>query len=490
MLLSEIIKTCKDELIIDNFKDIEIEGIDRDSRLIKNNYIFCAIDGLKLKGETFIPMAIEKGAKVIATETDYKNDNLIVLKTKQKNIKDIYGKMLTQFYNNLPEHIIGVTGTSGKTSIVEFIRQVIELLGKNSASIGTLGIKSKDYISKYDTLTMRETSDMYQKLYLLKNDKKVNYVAMEFTSQGLDQRRAVGIHPEIGIFTNITTEHLNYHKTMEDYFNKKMLLFTEALNKGSIAILNSDIPKFATIKSICEKCEHKIISYGYKGDIKIIKIEKNIKGQKVFFEYLKKEYILNTKFLGEFQVMNLLAAFGAVVSLNIEQDISKILNCLENIKNAEGRLEYIGNKKNGAKIYIDFAHKPDALEKILTTMREHMNNKGRLFVLFGCGGDRDKGNRPIMGEIANKLADVVFITDDNPRKENPGEIRNEIMKACPKGHNIEGRENAIKEAFKMLEENDVLILAGKGHEKYIIFGEKSIPFDEKQIVKECIDRDV
>ena len=253
MLLSEIIKTCKDELIIDNFKDIEIEGIDRDSRLIKNNYIFCAIDGLKLKGETFIPMAIEKGAKVIATETDYKNDNLIVLKTKQKNIKDIYGKMLTQFYNNLPEHIIGVTGTSGKTSIVEFIRQVIELLGKNSASIGTLGIKSKDYISKYDTLTMRETSDMYQKLYLLKNNKKVNYVAMEFTSQGLDQRRAVGIHPEIGIFTNITTEHLNYHKTMEDYFNKKMLLFTEALNKGSIAILNSDIPDFATIKSICEK---------------------------------------------------------------------------------------------------------------------------------------------------------------------------------------------------------------------------------------------
>ena len=346
ILLSEIIKTCENELIIENFKDIEIEGIDRDSRNIKDNYIFCAIDGMNLKGITFIEPAIKNGAKVIVSESNYKNENVIVMKTKEKNIKEIYGKMLNQFYNNLPEHIIGVTGTSGKTSVVEFIRQAIELLGHKSGSIGTLGIKYKEEVIKSDTLTMKETADMYQKLYLLKNEKNVNYISMEFTSQGLDQKRAVGIHPQIGIFTNITPEHLDYHKTMEEYFNKKMLFFTEVLNKGSIAILNADIPEFEKIKKICEECNHKIISYGYNGDIKIKKIENNLQGQKVFFEYLGKEYLLNTKFMGNFQVMNLLSAFGALVSLNIEKDIYKIIKCLENIKNAEGRMEFVGKKKN------------------------------------------------------------------------------------------------------------------------------------------------
>ena len=199
---------------------------------------------------------------------------MIVMKTKEKNIKDIYGKMLNQFYNNLPEHIIAVTGTSGKTSIVEFIRQTIELLGIKSGSNGTLGIKFGNTTLKYDTLTMRETQDMYEKLYFLKNEKNINYVSMEYTSHGLDQRRAVGLHPQIGVFTNITPEHLDYHKTMEDYFNKKMLLFTEVLNKGSIVILNADIPEFEKIKKICEDYNHKIISYGYNGDIKIKKNRK------------------------------------------------------------------------------------------------------------------------------------------------------------------------------------------------------------------------
>ena len=490
-MLSEVIKTSKNELEIENFKDIEIEGIDRDSRKIKNNYIFFSIDGSTSKGETFIEPAIKKGAKVIVTESEYKNENIIVMKTKEKNIKEIYGKMLIQFYNNLPKHIIGVTGTSGKTSIVEFIRQTIELLGYESGSIGTLGIKYKNTTIRNDSLTMKETSDMYKYLYYLKNEKNVDYVSMEFSSQGLDQKRAIGIHPEIGIFTNITPEHLDYHKTMEDYFNKKMFLFTEVLNKGSIVILNADIPEFEKIKKICEECKHKIISYGYNGDIKLIKIENNLQYQKVFFSYEGKEYSLNTKLLGKFQVMNILSVLGTIISLNLGKDIQKIIICLEKVKNAEGRMEFIGKKKNGAQIYIDYAHKPDALEKILETMKEKMKNtKGKLFVLFGCGGNRDKEKRPLMGEIADKLADVVFITDDNPRDEDPEKIRNEIFQACKKAYNISGRENAIKKAFNMLEENDVLILAGKGHEKYIemINGEK-LPFDEKKIIQECIDNE-
>ena len=489
-MLSEVIKTCKSGLEIENFKDIEIEGIDRDSRKIKNNYIFFAIDGSKIEGKTFIEPAIKNGAKVIVTENEYKNENIIVMKTKEKNIKEIYGKMLIQFYNNIPKHIIGVTGTSGKTSIVEFIRQTIELLGYESGSIGTLGIKYEDTTIRNDSLTMKETSDMYKYLYYLKNEKNVDYVSMEFTSQGLDQKRSIGLHPEIGIFTNITHEHLDYHKTMEDYFNKKMFLFTEVLNKGSIVILNADIPEFEKIKKLCEESKHKIISYGYNGDIKLIKIENNLQYQKVFFSYEGKEYSLNTKLLGNFQVMNILSVLGTIISLNIEKDIQKIIICLEKVKNAEGRMEFIGKKKNGAQIYIDYAHKPDALKKILEAMKEHMKNtKGKLFVLFGCGGNRDKEKRPLMGEIADKLADVVFITDDNPRDEDPEKIRNEIFQACKKAYNISGRENAIKKAFNMLEENDVLILAGKGHEKYITMKGKEISFDEKKIIQECIDNE-
>lgn len=490
--LSEIINPFQDELEIINFKDIQIEGIDRDSRLIKKNYIFCAIDGLKLKGEQFIEPAIKNGATVIITENEYKNDNLVVIKTKQKNVKDIYGKLLNRFYNNIPEHIIAVTGTSGKTSIVEFLRQATEFLGLNSASNGTLGIKYKNELIKNDDLTMRETSDMYRKLYFLKTEKNINYLFMEYTSQGLDQKRAVGLHPQIGIFTNITPEHLDYHKDMDDYFNKKMLLFTEVLEKGSIAILNADIPDYNKIKNICKNCNHKIISYGYNGDIKILEIKNDKEGQKVLFKYLDKEYSLNTKLIGDFQIMNLLASFAALVSLNIEKDIQKIITSLEKVKTAEGRMELVGKKKNGGLIYIDFAHKSDALEKILKAMRILMKeeNREKLFILFGCGGDRDVSKRYDMGKIAKQLADVVFITDDNPRNENPDDIRNEIQKGCPEAYNIAGREIAIKKAIDMLGAKDVLILAGKGHEKYIIKTGKKIPFDEKKIVLDYINNEV
>ena len=264
MLLSEILKNCKDDLEITNFKDIQIEGIDRNSLNIKKNYIFCAIDGSNNKGENFIKSSIENGAVVIISEKHQQIDNLVVIKTKENvNIKDIYGKILSQFYNNeIPEHIIGVTGTCGKTSIVEYIRQAIQYLGFNSASNGSLGIKYGDKLLECgDSLTMRETSDMYQKFYFLKHEEKINYLSMEFTSHGLDQDRAVGIHPEIGIFTNFSQEHLDYHPNKEHYFESKMILFKKTLKKGSTAILNADIPEFDTIKKICEECGHNIISY-------------------------------------------------------------------------------------------------------------------------------------------------------------------------------------------------------------------------------------
>ncbi len=488
MLLSELIKNLKSELEINNFKDINIKGIQSDSRLIKNDNIFFAIDGITVKGIQFADKAIENGAVAIvcSKKENYFNDKIVVIKCD--DTIGMLGKFLNVFYPEKPKHIVGITGTSGKTSVAEFTRQIIQKLGFDSASIGTLGVNFENSHLKEDTLTMRELVDLHEKLNYLKKEKNIDYVAMEFTSQGLHQRRGEGVKVEIGAFNNITPEHLDYHKNMEEYLNQKLKLFTDVLVKGGVAVLNADIPEFNKIKAVCEKQGDKILSYGYNGDIKILSIQTHFQGQIIEIEYNSKKYKINTPFIGKFQVMNLLASLAIVISLKIEPSIEKIITVLENIKQAEGRMELAGVKKNGATIYIDFAHKPDALKQVLETMREHISNdkEARIVVLFGCGGDRDKTKRPVMGKIANDLADVVFITDDNPRTEDASVIRDEIMAGCPHAYNIGGREKAIQEAIKSLKSKDILILAGKGHEKYTIIGKEQIPFDEFKIVQDCL----
>lgn len=485
MLLSQLIENFKNELEISNFKDIEFNSIQSDSRLVKNNDIFFALDGRTTKGINFVDKAIENGAKVIVCNKNenYKNDNLVVIKTN--DTLKLLGNFLNIFYAEKPKHIIGITGTSGKTSVAEFTRQAIQKLGIDSASIGTLGVNFENSHMKEDTLTMRELVDLHEKLNYLKKVKNIDYVAMELTSQGMDQGRNEGINVEIGVFNNITPEHLDYHKTMEEYFNKKMILFKDILKDGSPVVLNADVPEFDKIKDICNKKHHKILSYGFNGDLKIKKITPTLKGQSVDFEYLGKNYTLKTLFIGKFQVMNLLATLCILIQLGIEKDINKLIKILENVKNAEGRMEYVASKKNGASIYIDYAHKPDALRQVLETMREHISHdkEARIVVLFGCGGDRDKTKRPVMGKIANDLADVVFITDDNPRTEDAKIIRDEIMAGCPNAFNIGGRKIAIQKAIDFLQPKDILILAGKGHEKYTIIGKEILPFDEFEIVK-------
>lgn len=485
MLLSKLIENFKNELEISNFKDIEFNSIQSDSRLVKNNDIFFALDGRTRKGIDFVDKAIENGAKVIVCNKNenYKNDNLVIIKTN--DTLKLLGKCLNIFYAEKPKHIIGITGTSGKTSVAEFTRQAIQKLGIDSASIGTLGVNFENSHMKEDTLTMRELVDLHEKLNYLKKVKNIDYVAMELTSQGMDQGRSEGVDVEIGVFNNITPEHLDYHKTMEEYFNKKMILFKDILKDGSPVVLNADVPEFNKIKDICNKKHHKILSYGFNGDLKIQKITPTLKGQTIDFKYLGKNYTLNTSFIAKFQVMNLLATLCILIQLDIEKDINKLIKILENVKNAEGRMQYVASKKNGASIYIDYAHKPDALRQVLETMREHISydKEARIVVLFGCGGDRDKTKRPVMGKIANDLADVIFITDDNPRTEDAKIIRDEIMVGCPNAFNIGGRKIAIQKAIDFLQPKDILILAGKGHEKYTIIGKEILPFDEFEIVK-------
>ena len=383
MLLSKLIENFKNELEISNFKDIEFSSIQSDSRLVKNNDIFFALDGRTRKGLDFVNKAIENGAKVIVCDKNenYKNDNLVVIKVN--NPLQFLGKCLNVFYPNKPKHIIGITGTSGKTSVAEFTRQAIQKLGIDSASIGTLGINFENSHLKKDALTMPELVELHEKLDYLKKVKNIDYVAMEFTSQGMDQGRSEGVDVEIGVFNNISPEHLDYHKTMEDYFDKKMILFKDILKDGSPVVLNADVPEFNKIKDICNKKHHKILSYGFNGDLKIKKITPTLKGQTIDFKYLGKDYTLNTPFIGKFQVMNLLATLCILIQLGIEKDINKLIKILENVKNAEGRMEYVASKKNGASIYIDYAHKPDALRQVLETMREHISHdkEARIVVL-------------------------------------------------------------------------------------------------------------
>lgn len=488
MLLSKLIENCKGELEISNFKDLNVDGIQSDSRLVELDDVFFALDGFKVKGIDFADKAIEKGARVIVCSKNekYENKNVIVIKTY--DVIGILGKFLSTFYAKKPKHIIGITGTSGKTSVAEFTRQAIQKLGHDSASVGTLGVNFENSHMKEDTLTMRELVDLHEKLNYLKAEKNIDYVAMELTSQGMHQRRSEGVNVEMGVFNNITPEHLDYHKTMEEYFEQKMTLFKKILKEGSPVVLNADIPEFNKIKEICLARKHKILSYGLNGDVKILEIKPHIDGQTVKFEYLNKEYSLKTHFIGKFQVMNLLATLCVLIQLNIESDINKLIKVLENVKQAEGRMDFVAKKANGASIYIDFAHKSDALRQVLETMREHISHdkEARIVVLFGCGGDRDKTKRPVMGKIANDLADIVFVSDDNPRTEDATVIRSEIMVGCPNAFNMGNRKLAIEKAIDFLQPKDILILAGKGHEKYTIIGKDVLPFDEFQIVRDYL----
>jgi len=491
MLLSKLLENISD-IETENFIDTEIIGVESDSRSIQKGNLFVALKGRTVDGIDFLDKAIELGCAAVIcsnesiTEKQYPNLTTI----RHKDPLWLLGKLLNKFYPEKPRHILAVTGTNGKTSIVEIIRKILETLGYNSASIGSLGLNCKGANVKEDTLTMHETVDVHKKLNYLKKEKNIDYLAVEATSQGMDQGRLSGVTPEIGAFTNITQDHLDYHTTMENYFRCKMILFEELLKKQSPVVLNADIPEFEKISRVCKKQGHKIISYGYNGNLKLLKIEPGEHSQKIYLEYQNKKYEANINLIGEFQIYNLLCALGMILSLNLKESFNQILKTAESLKSAaEGRMQLAGIKNNGAAIYIDYAHSPDALTQALKALRKHLkdsNSKGRLCVVTGCGGDRDPSKRPKMGKVANDLADVVIITEDNPRSEDPAQIRKEVLATCPKGIEIEGRPEAIREAISMLEEGDILLLANKGHERYIIDKNGKQPYNEPEIVTECI----
>ena len=383
-------------------------------------------------------------------------------------------KIAHNFYPQTPALISAVTGTNGKTSIADFTRQMMTFLGHHSASIGTIGVVS-DVMENLETLTTPDSITLHQILNRLAKSG-VDYVSMEASSVGIEQHRMDNIKIKTAGFTNLTQDHLDYHLDMQNYFNAKKLLFSHLLAEDGSAVLNADVEQFAELKSICEQRKITVWSYGKNGqELKLQNTIPQLQGQIITISAFGQEHTINLPLIGHFQAMNVLCALGMVCALNNGFD-KKLLEILPKIKGACGRLDFMGSLPNGATVYVDYAHTPDALENVLKTMRHHTQNN--LWVLFGCGGDRDKLKRPIMGEIAAQLADKVVITDDNPRTEDAAQIRREIMAKCPHAVEIGDRIKAIEYAISQLQSGDMLVLAGKSHETGQKIGDTTIPMSD------------
>ena len=478
MLLGNILKS-----VVRKYRTINIEGISFDSRKIRKNYIFFAINGEKTSGSKFIKDAISKRAKVIVTNKKIKQKNLVPF-ILVKDVRKSLAEASSNFYKKKPSNIIAVTGTNGKSSVADFFYQILLLNKKSVASIGTLGVFSKKYKKKTNLTTM-DPLTLHRNLEILK-EKKIEYVILEASSHGLSQKRLDYLKIKTGIFTNFSHDHLDYHKNMKSYFNSKMYLFNNLLKKKSNIIADEETKKFKIIKNIARKRKLKKNTIGLKSG-NILILERRYKQDKQIIKILDnyKTYLLEIPLIGYFQVKNLLMAILAASSCGIKRD--KIFKQIKKIKPVSGRLECVSKLKNNSKIIVDFAHTPDALKQTLIALKQQY--KREIIIVFGCGGERDKKKRYEMGMIARKYCRKIFVTDDNPRNENPEIIRNSIIKGCKKlAVSIGDRKKAIDAAVLELNQNEILLVAGKGHEKTQDYGNIVKVFSDKKVIKEIVKR--
>ncbi len=503
-------------------ENLEITHVTANSREVRPGSLFVAIPGVKADGAQFINMAVEKGASAVLCHPGAGWDPHLPALQAETSIPACAGmtipwittpnprlalaRIAANFYPRQPAHIAAVTGTDGKTSTAEFTRQLWEMLGHKAASIGTLGIKGEGGEELYPgTHTTPDPLTLHRILQGL-SDRGYTHLVMEASSHGLDQHRLDGVRLQAAAFTNLTRDHLDYHGDEESYFRAKARLFLELLPEGGAAVINVDDARTDALEAIALENRHRYIAYGktraFYSDpweeqhFFINRFIPQPHGQQfsfaawktvtsslktLFANRIETEYGVDVPLVGAFQAFNILAACGLVWGCG-ETDIEVLVKLLPNLKGVPGRLEQVAAHPSGAPVFIDYAHTPTALAGILKTLRPHTRN--RLVVVFGCGGDRDKGKRPLMGKAAAEFADVVFVTDDNPRSEDPAQIRTEVMAGCPDATSVAGRESAIYAALSTLEQGDVLVVAGKGHEKTQTIGDQAIPFDDAEVIRE------
>lgn len=461
--------------IIEIEQNIEFFGTAVDSRKVEKDNLFAVFTGSSELNQKYADDAVSRGAAVILTDD-------ITLKAKipvicRLDAIQIFGQINKAIYQPLPKVFAAVTGTNGKTSTAVFLRQIWEYAGLSAASMGTLGIQTSDF-TEYTGWTTADNVTMYKELSKVAR-KGVKYAVIEASSHGLSEGRLAGCKFVTAGFTNITQDHLDYHKTMENYFQAKMKLFETYLTDEAVAVLNADISEFERIKTICKNKGVTVWSYGVNGkDLKILKQDLHQVGQDLELQILGYRHRVSMKITGSFQAWNALCALGMAIASGI--DAQTAVAALPFLQNPEGRMELVGTSAKGAGIYVDFAHTPDGIENALKSLRHHAD--GKLWIAFGCGGNRDATKRPKMGALAQQLADTVIVTDDNPRYEEPEEIRRQILTAAPEAIEIGDRAEAIRYVIEHAEKGDVVLIAGKGHEEGQIIKGKVYPFNDKQEV--------
>ena len=433
-----------------------VTGVALKAGEIKKGYIFVALKGAQKDGADFVAEAVKNGAALVLAERPIESTiPVIVASDLRKKVSVLASLMYPS--NNIIK--VAVTGTNGKTSTVFYVQQLLNALGIKTASLGTIGVDMGD---KHfgGSMTTPDTVTLNQTLNQLESDG-VRVVALEASSHGLDQGRLKGLSFKAGAFTNLTQDHLDYHQTMTAYLEAKQKLFSECVESGGLAILNADVPEFEVLRETAKNKGLRIISYGKNGEeLRLLSQKPCVDGQEIVFNAFGQQQVLKIQIVGDFQVMNLLAAIGLCTGAGAR--IEDLIPLLPKLKAPAGRIEAMGTLPNGASVFVDYAHTPDAVERVLRSLRDHTT--GKLVCLMGCGGDRDKTKRPLMGSAADKWADKVYVTDDNPRSENPADIRRAILEACPKGKEYDNREIAIHEAIHALGSKDVLVIMGKGHE--------------------------
>lgn len=460
--------------------DPEILGLTADSREVRPGFLFAALPGSKLDGRAYIADAVAKGAAAILTTPDIAECAVGLVRDADPRRR--LARMAARFYGPQPETVVAVTGTNGKTSVAEFTRQIWNKAGYSAASIGTLGL-TVDGETTGPSLTTPDPVRLHQVLHDLA-DVSVDHAALEASSHGLDQARLDGVEIKAAAFTNLTRDHLDYHGDMDAYRTAKLGLFDRVMAPGGTAVLNMDSPEFDKFREAAERRRHRVLSYGMRpgAELRIVERRPRPTGQELEVAVGGRSHLVELALIGDFQAWNALAALGLAIGSGTPMQLA--LEALPHLTGVRGRMERVAVLENGAAIYVDYAHTSDALETVLKAVRPHTD--GQLWCVFGCGGDRDPGKRPMMGCAVAKYADRPVVTDDNPRSEDPAAIRAATMASCKGGVEIGDRRTAIHQTIAQLGPGDVLVIAGKGHEQGQEIKGVKHPFDDATVAREAI----
>lgn len=462
--------------------DTEVTGISTDSRQTASGDLFAALSGSSVDGHLFIPEALSKGAVALMGAEPVKRFAAAVPVALDDNPRLRVAKMAARFHAGQPPFLAAVTGTNGKTSVASFTRQLWDLCGVRAASLGTLGVESAGRWPP----TQLTTPDpvLLHRLCSQLADAGVSNLVLEASSHGLDQFRLDALEIHAAAFTNLSRDHFDYHGSAEAYFCAKRRLFDSLVKVDGTAVLNADVDEFEALHDVAQSRGITIIDYGRKAErYRIVSARAFAASQELTLDIDGQRLTFESTLVGAFQVSNLLAALGLAVAGGVE--LKRALVLLSQLRGAPGRMQMVATHASGAPAFVDYAHTPDALQKALEALRPH--TKQQLHVVFGCGGDRDAGKRPVMGEIASRLADRIYVTDDNPRGESASKIRRQVLDACDMKRTVEvgDRAKAIREAFVSLQRGDTLVVAGKGHEAGQKVGDQVLPFDDAQEIKKA-----